>query len=119
MSGRRESGLYLRQLLLEICRMERVTVVYRCPCGERLILANFEPSVLRHQTHGIDVSVLRVTDQVACPGCGVQLVSIWQAAEMAWVEDVLARLASLDEDNLVYALQIELTALEEARLKCN
>jgi hypothetical protein len=38
---------------------------------------------------------------------------------MAWVEDTLAKLADLDVDNLVWALQVELRDMEEARLKCN
>ena len=109
----------LRQLLLEICRMESVTVAYRCDCGQRLILTNFKPSVLDQQTKGLDLLVMRVSEQVACPACGLAFAPVWQAAEMAWVEDVLSRLASLDEDNLVYALQVELRDLEEARLRCN
>jgi hypothetical protein len=38
---------------------------------------------------------------------------------MTWVEDTLAKLAHLDTENLVWALQVELRELEEARLKCN
>jgi len=110
---------HLRQLLLEVCRIEQVVVAYRCDCGQRLILANFEPSVLDQQTRELDLLVLRVSDQVACPACGLDLVPVWQAAEIAWVEDTLAKLAHLDADNLVWALQVELRELEEARLKCN
>jgi uncharacterized protein (UPF0212 family) len=110
---------YLRQLLLEVCRMERVVVAYRCDCGQRLILTNFEPAVLDQQTKGLDLLVLQVSDQVACPACGLDLASVWQAAEMTWVEDRLAKLAHLDADNLVWALQVELRDMEEARLKCN
>jgi hypothetical protein len=109
----------LRQLLLEVCRMEQVVVAYRCDCGQRLILANFEPSVVDQRTKGLDLLVLRVSDQVACPTCGFSLAPVWQAAEMTWVEDTLAKLAHLDADNLVWALQVELRELEEARLKCN
>ena len=109
----------LRQLLLEICRMESVTVAYRCDCGQRLILTNFEPSVLDQQTKGLDLLVLRISEQVACPTCGLALAPVWQAAEMAWVEDMLEKLDPLDADNLVWALQVELRELEEAHLKCN
>jgi hypothetical protein len=119
MVDRGESSDYLRQLLLEICRMETVTVVYRCECGQRLILANFEPSVLSRETQGIDVSVLRMSDQAACPGCAVSLAAVWQAAEMVWIEDMLAKLAYLDVDSLVWALQVELRQREAARLRCN
>ena len=119
MSSGRAISLHLRQLLLEICRMERVVVAYRCDCGQRLILANFEPFVPDQQTKGLDLFVLRVSDQMACPTCGFSLAPVWQAAEMAWVEDTLAKLADLDVDNLVWALQVELRDMEEARLKCN
>jgi hypothetical protein len=110
---------HLRQLLLKICRMEWVVVVYRCDCGQRLILTNSEPSVLEQQTKGLDLLVLRVSDQVVCPTCGLSLMPVWQAAEMTWVEGILAKLEHLDADNLVWALQVELRDLEEARLKCN
>jgi hypothetical protein len=110
---------HLRQLLLEVCRMEQVIVAYRCDCGQRLILTNFEPSVLDQQTKTLDLYVLQVSDQAACPACGLALAPVWQAAELTWVEERLARLAHLDVDNLVWALQAELTEKEEARLKCN
>ena len=110
---------HLRQLLLEICRMEQVVVAYRCDCGQRLILTNFESSVLDQKTPGLDLLVLRVTNQVTCPTCGLDLVPVWQAAEMTWVEDTLAKLATFDADSLVWALQTELREREEARLKCN
>ena len=109
----------LRQLLLEVCRMEQVVVVYRCDCGQRLILTNFEPSVLDQQTQELDLFVLQVSDQAACPACGLTLAPVWQAAELTWVEETLARLAHLDVDSLVWALQVELREREEARLKCN
>ena len=99
--------------------MEQVIVAYRCDCGQRLILTNFEPSMLDQQTRGLDLLVLRASDQVACPTCGLDLVPVWQAAEMTWVEGTLAKLAYLDADNLVWALQVELREREEARLKCN
>ena len=99
--------------------MERVTVAYRCACGQRLILTNFEPSILDQQTKGLDLLVLRISVQVACPTCGLSLAPVWQAAEMAWVEDTLEKLEHLDADNLVLALQVELRDLKEARLKCN
>jgi len=110
---------HLRRLLLEVCRMERVVVAYRCDCGQRMILTNFEPSVLGRQTTGLDLSVLRVSDQVACPTCGLDLAPVWQAAEMTWVEGMLAKLAHLDADNLVWALEAELRERVEARLRCN
>ena len=110
---------HLRQLLLEICRIERVVVAYRCDCGQRLILTNFEPSVLDGQIEGLDLLVLWVSYQVACPTCGLPLAPVWQAAEMTWVEDALARMAHLDADNLVWALQVELRELREACLRCN
>jgi hypothetical protein len=110
---------HLRRLLLEVCRMEQVVVAYRCDCGQHVILTNFEPSVLDQQTRGLNLLVLRVSDQVACPTCGLDLAPVWQAAEMTWVEDMLAKLAHLDAGNLVWALQVELREREEARLKCN
>jgi uncharacterized protein (UPF0212 family) len=99
--------------------MERVVVAYRCDCGQRLILTNFESSMLDQQTRGLDLLVLRASDQVACPTCGLDLAPVWQAAEMTWVEDTLAKLATFDVDSLVWALQVELREREEARLKCN
>ena len=119
MSDRWAMSQYLRQLLLEVCRMEQVVVAYRCDCGQHLVLTNFEPSVLDQQTNGLDLLVLRVSDQVACPACGFSLTPVWQAAEMTWVEDTLAKLGTLDVDSLVWALQVELREREEARLKCN
>ena len=110
---------HLRQLLLQICRMEQVAVAYRCDCGLYLILANFQPSVLQQETQGIDVLVLRISDRVACPECGAPLAPVWHAAEMVLAEDMLARLASLDADCLVRALQMELREIPKARLKCN
>ena len=110
---------YLRQLLLEVCQMEQVIVAYRCDCGQRLILTNFESPDLEQQTMGLDLLVLRVSDQVACPACGLDLAPVWQAAEMTWVEDTLAKLSAFDVDSLVWALQVELREREEARLKCN
>jgi hypothetical protein len=110
---------HLRHLLLEICRMERVLVTYRCDCGQPLILTNFEPSALDQQTKELDLLVVQVSDQVACPACGLDLARVWRAAEMAWVDDTSAKLAHLDTDVLVWALQAELRELEEARLRCN
>jgi hypothetical protein len=119
MSGGGECTNYVRRLLLEICRMERVTVVYGCECGQRLILTNFRPSLLHERTEGMDVLVLQVSDEAACPECGASLVPVWHAAEMTWVEEVLAKLASLDRDSLAWALEVELHVLEETRLRCN
>jgi hypothetical protein len=99
--------------------MERVVVVYHCDCGQHLILANFEPSVLDRQTQGLELFVIRVSGQVACPACGLDLAPVWQAAEMTWVEDTLAKLEHLDTETLVWALQVDLREREEARLKCN
>jgi hypothetical protein len=119
MPGRSAMSRHLRQLLLELCRMEQVVVAYRCECGQRLILTNFEPSVLDQRTRGLDLFVLCVSDQVACPVCGLSLAPVWQAAEMTWVEETLAKLAHLDAENLVWALQVELREREKALLKCN
>ena len=119
MSDRSEVRYVLRQLLLSICRMERVTVAYRCACGQFLILTNFDPSALDRETAEIDVSVLRFTDGAVCPECGVSLAPVWSAAEMSWVKDTLAKLDSLDVESLVHALQDELQVLQEARLRCN
>jgi hypothetical protein len=44
---------------------------------------------------------------------------VWEAAEKVWAENMLARLESLDVDGLVQVLQMELSGLQEARLKCN
>jgi hypothetical protein len=110
---------YVRRLLLEICRKDRVTVVYRCECGQRLILTNFKASLLHGRTKGMDVSVLQVSDQVTCPECDASLVPVWHAAEMTWVEEVLDKLTSLDPDSLAWALEVELHVLEETRLRCN
>lgn len=99
--------------------MERVVVAYRCACGQRLVLANFEPSVLDQQIKGLDLLVIRVSDRMACPTCGLEPAPVWQAAEMKWVEDTLAKLEHLDTENLVWALQVELRERKEARLKCN
>lgn len=119
MLDRSETGHVLRQLLLSICRMERVTVAYRCACGQFLILTNFEPSALDRETAEIEVCVLRFTDDAVCPECGVSLAPVWRAAEMSWVQDTLAKLDSLDVESLVHALQDELQVLEETRLRCN
>jgi hypothetical protein len=110
---------YLRQLMLEVCRTERVIVACRCDCGQHLVLTNFEPSVLDAQAAGLDLLVVRVSDQVACPACGLSLAPVWHAAEMAWVQDTLAKLDHLDTESLVWALQVELRERKEARLKCN
>jgi hypothetical protein len=99
--------------------MEQVVVAYRCECGQNLILTNFEPSVLDQQTRALDLLVVQVSAQAACPSCGLELAPVWQAAEMTWIEDALARLTHMDMDNLVWALQVELRELEEARLRCN
>lgn len=109
----------VRQLLLQIRQMDRVAVAYHCACGQRLILTNFEPSILERETKEIDVVVLKTFDQVACPECGASLAPVWQAAERAWAEDMLERLEFLDVDILVETLYIELRELQKARLKCN
>jgi hypothetical protein len=109
----------VRELLLQMRQMQKVAVAYRCACGQHLILTNFEPSVLRQETEGIDVVVLRMFDQVTCPECCASLMPVWEAAEKVWAENMLARLESLDVDGLVQVLQMELSGLQEARLKCN
>ena len=119
MSQRREIRHLISELLLQICQMEWLAVAYHCTCGQHLILANFEPSILRQKTRGIDVMVLRASDHVACPACSASLAFVWQAAERAWAEGMLARFRSLDVEGLVEALQTELRGLQEARLKCN
>jgi len=75
--------------------------------------------MLDQQTRGLDLSVIRVSDQVSCPACGLDLEPVWQAAEMTWVDDTLAKLEHLDTENLVWALEVELREREEALLKCN
>jgi hypothetical protein len=119
MSRRREVRQQVRQLLLQIRRMENVAVAYHCACGQHLILTNFEPSLLRRETVGIDVVVLKTFDRVACPQCGAALAPVWQAAERVWAEDTLARLESLGVEGQVQALRVALRGLQEARLQLN
>ena len=109
----------VRQLLLQIRRMENVAVAYHCACGQRLILTSFEPTLLRRETTGIDVVVLKMFAQVSCPQCGAPLAPVWQAAERVWAEDALARLESLGIEGQVQALQVALRELQEARLRLN
>jgi hypothetical protein len=108
-----------RRLLLQMRQMQRVAVAYCCACGQHLLLTNFEPSVLQRETEGIDVVVLRVFDQMICPECCALLLPVWRAAERVWVDNMLAKFESLGVDGLVQALQMELSGLQEARLKCN
>jgi hypothetical protein len=105
--------------MLQICRMESVAVAYHCDCGQRLVLTNFDPSLLERETEGLDLLVLRVSDQAACPECGAPFAPVWQAAERVLVKDMLARLESMGIDGLVHALQLELRDMQEARLRCN
>jgi hypothetical protein len=100
-------------------QMQRVAVAYCCACGQHLLLTNFEPSVLRRETEGIDVVVLKVFDQMTCPECCALLLPVWKAAERVWVDHMLVKFESVGVDGLVQALQIELSGLQEAHLKFN
>jgi hypothetical protein len=99
--------------------MKRLAVAYHCDCGQRLILTNLDPAVLQRETQGIDVVILKAFDQISCPDCGAPLAPVWQASQRTLAEDVLARLQSLGVDDLAHALQTKLSALQEARLRCN
>ena len=119
MSQREEIKHLISQLLLQICEMEWLTVAYHCTCGQHLILTNYEPSILRQKTRGIDVVILKASDHVVCPACSASLVAVWKATERAWAEGILAKFRPLGIDGLVEALQMELRGLQETRLKCN
>ena len=67
---------------------------------------------MRHQARRL-LRQMRQMQRVAV------LLPVWQAAESVWVDNMLVRFESVGVDGLVQALQMELSGLQEARLKCN
>jgi hypothetical protein len=108
-----------RQLLRQIRDLQRVAMAYYCRCGQRIMLTNFEPSALQRRTEKVGIAVMERDEHAICPKCGAPLASVWQTSERAMIEAMLAKLESLNVDDLVQVLQVELRALQEARLKCN
>jgi hypothetical protein len=119
MLKKREARQVARGLLRKIREIKRVAISYRCHCGQRIILTNFEPSALQRGLKTVRIVVMEESDHASCPRCGTSLVPVWQASESAVIEAMLERLEAMTSADLVGVLRAELRALQEMRLRRN